>query len=357
MKTIYSLFFIALISVFIFSCKGEKVATAIKYDSESVSSDYRIMFYNVENLFDTEDDPEKNDNEFLPEGDRYWSDYRYKQKLSNIYKVITAVGGWDLPMLVGLCEVENRTVLDGLLNYTPLYKSDYKIIHYESPDARGIDVALLYRSELFTPISHKPIRVTWPKDIGSGTTRDILYTCGVTNKGDTLHIFVNHWPSRWGGQLETEEKRMFVAKLVKNATDSIFETNSQANIIVMGDLNDHPTDRSVLETLNAQTSFDKIVADKLYNLSYYIETVKKQGSHKYQGKWGVLDQIIVSGGLLDDKGVIYTTPEDAYIFDAEFLLEPDEKYTGTQVNRTYIGFKYHGGFSDHLPIYLDIKRR
>ncbi len=357
MNTRLYYFLCAVIIVLFCACAADKKAVDEKLNPELSNSSYRIMFYNVENLFDTEDDPEINDNEFLPEGDRYWSDYRYKQKLSNIYKVIVALGEWDLPKLVGLSEIENRKVLDDLLNYTPLYKTDYKIIHYESPDSRGIDVALLYRSEYFTPIIHYPIKVTWPKNIGSGTTRDILYACGTTNEGDTLHIFVNHWPSRWGGQMETEEKRMFVAKLVKHQTDSILDSNPHSNIIIMGDLNDHPTDRSLMESLKAETTFDKIKSDKLYNLSYYIETVKKQGSHKYNGQWGILDQIVVSGALLDTVGSLYTSPDDAYIFNADFLLEPDTKYPGVQVNRTYIGFKFHGGYSDHLPTYLDLKKR
>jgi len=351
----YLLYFFLIF--FIVSCVSERKFVDKIQSPEFSKSSYRVMFYNVENLFDTMDDPEKNDNEFTPEGSRYWSEYRYKQKLSNIYKVIVAVGEWDLPILVGLSEVENRKVLEDLLNFTPLYKTDYKIIHYESPDARGIDVALLYRSELFKPINHKPVRVVWPASIGKGTTRDILYVSGTTQEGDTLHIFVNHWPSRWGGQMETEEKRMFVAKLLKTQTDSIFKLNSFANIIIMGDLNDYPTDRSLLESLKTNTSFEKIKSDKLYNLSYYLQEVKKLGTHKYDGQWGILDQIIVSGTLLDTTRNIYTTPDNAHVFSPDFMLEPDEKYTGKRVNRTYIGYKYHGGYSDHLPTYVDLKKK
>lgn len=346
-----------LIFFLLISCVSERKSVNKVQGPEFSKNSYRVMFYNVENLYDTENDPEKNDEEFLPEGDRYWSNSRYKQKLSNVYKVIVAVGEWDLPLLVGFSEIENRKVLEGLLNNTPLYKSDYKIIHYESPDLRGIDVALLYRSELFSPIIHKQIRVVWPENIGTGTTRDILYASGVTKEGDTLHVFVNHWPSRWGGQMETEEKRMFVAKLLKTQTDSIFKLNPYANIIIMGDLNDYPTDRSLLESLKTNTSFEKIKSNKLYNLSYYLQEVKMLGTHKYNGQWGILDQIIVSGALLDSTRNIYTTPEDAHVFNKEFLLEPDEKYTGQKVNRTYVGYKYHGGYSDHLPTYLDIKKK
>lgn len=357
MKALSNILFISIFFLVVVSCNTEKKTVEDKLNPKFERSTFRVMFYNTENLFDPEDDPNTKDEEFTPEGARYWSVSRYNQKLSNIYKVIVATGEWDLPQLVGLSEVENRKVLEGLLNYTPLYKSDYKIIHYDSPDARGIDVALLYRSEFFTPIIQKAIRVNWPANIGTGTTRDILYVSGVTNYGDTLHVFVNHWPSRWGGQMETEEKRMFVAKLVKHQTDSIFDTNSNANIIIMGDLNDYPTDRSLTESLKANSSFDKIKSDKLYNLSYYLQEVKKIGSHKYDGQWGILDQIVVSGGLLDTVGSIYTTTDDVHIFRADFLLEPDDKYPGDKPNRTYIGFKYHGGYSDHLPTYVDLKRR
>ncbi len=357
-KIAYSIICLSFIFTFVSCFNGKKSAEEEKkLNPEFTNTAYRIMFYNTENLFDTEDDPEKNDNEFLPEGTRYWSEFRYKQKLSNIYKVIVALGEWDLPKLVGLSEVESQKVLDDLLNYTPLYKTDYKVIHYESPDARGIDVALLYRSNYFTPITKRAIRVVLPASIGSGTTRDILYVQGVTDMGDTLHVYVNHWPSRWGGQMETEDKRMFVAKLVNKHTDSVLNVNPQANIIIMGDLNDYPTDRSLIESLKANTEFDNIKSDKLYNLSYYLQEVKKEGTHKYNGQWGVLDQIVVSGALLDTVGSIYTTPDDAHVFKAAFLMEPDDKFTGERPNRTYIGFKFHGGFSDHLPTYVDLKRR
>lgn len=348
---------LSVLILFTISCNSEKKLNKNKNTITTERSEYRVMFYNVENLFDTEDDPEKRDEEFLPEGDRYWSSYRYNNKLSNIYKVIVGVGEWDLPQLVGLCELENRGVLEDLLSNTPLYKTDYKIVHFESPDRRGIDVGLLYRSEYFTPYLEKAIPVEWPASVEAGPTRDILYVAGVTNTDDTLHVFVNHWPSRWGGQMETEGKRITVAKLVKKETDSIFRTNPKANIIIMGDLNDHPTDRSVLEILKAQTEFDNLKPKKLYNLSYYLEHEKNLGTHKYNGQWGILDQIIVSYGLMDTTSSVYTTLEDAHIYNADFLLEPDEKYTGKRVNRTYIGFKYHGGFSDHLPTYVDLKFR
>lgn len=338
------------------SCKTSKNSTDDKFNEQLVRDSYRIMFFNTENLFDTINDPEKNDDEFTPQGAKYWTGFRYKQKLTNLSKVIIGAGGWELPQIVALSEIENRKVVEDLINKTPLYKSDYRIIHKESPDARGIDVALMYRKKYFTPISETFIPVKYPSNIGSGTTRDILYAKGTTNSNDTLHIFVNHWPSRWGGQKETEEKRIFVAGLVKHATDSIFKTDKNANIIIVGDLNDYPTDKSLVNELKAQTEYDNIKNDKLYNLSYYLQEIKKQGTHKYHGQWGILDQIIVSGALLDSTRTLHTTIDDAHIFNPDFMLVPDEGYTGKQVFRTYVGYKYQGGYSDHLPTYIDLFR-
>ncbi len=354
MKLNLAIIIFGLIIFSISSCSTKKQIDNKKIDISKERPEYRIMFYNVENLFDTKDDPEKKDEEFLPEGARYWSEYRYKSKLEKIYKVIVGIGEWDIPQIVGLCELENRSVLDDLLSKTPLYKTDYKILHFESPDRRGIDVGLLYRSQYFSPYLTKAIPVKWPASVKAGPTRDILYVAGTTNTKDTLHIFVNHWPSRWGGQMETEGKRITVAKLVKKETDSIFKTNPDANIVIMGDLNDHPTDRSVLEILKAKTNYNNIKPKTLYNLSYYLEHEKHLGTHKYAGQWGILDQIIVSYGLMDTTSSVFTSLENAYIYNPDFLLEPDEKYTGKKVFRTYLGFKYHGGYSDHLPTYLDI---
>lgn len=347
---------VAVAILLAFSCKTGKDSTEDKFNEQLVRDSYRIMFFNTENLFDTINDPEKNDDEFTPQGAKFWNAYRYKDKLSNLSKVIIGAGGWELPQIVALSEIENRKVVEDLIYRTPLSKSDYRIIHKESPDARGIDVALMYRKKFFTPISENFIPVKYHSNIGSGTTRDILYVKGRTNQNDTLHVFVNHWPSRWGGQKETEQKRMFVAGLVKHATDSIFKTDKNANIVIVGDLNDYPTDKSLMEVLKTQTEYDKISSDKLYNLSYYLQEIKKQGTHKYHGQWGILDQIIVSGALLDTANTIHTTIDDAHIYNPDFMLVPDEGYTGKQVFRTYVGYKYQGGYSDHLPTYLDLYR-
>ncbi|MFW5805373.1 MAG: endonuclease/exonuclease/phosphatase family protein [Bacteroidales bacterium] len=328
----------------------------VAQDNDNKQNAGTMMFYNVENLFDTEDDPKKKDDAFTPQGDRYWSGYRYSRKLFQIYQVITAVGGWNAPDVVGICEIENRKVLKDMINKTPLFNAGYKIIHYESPDARGIDVGMLYREEYFRPIRDYPVPVTFPGK--QRATRDILFVQGEIRTGDTVNIFVNHWPSRWGGQMETEPKRVQAAKVLRKHVDSIFAAVNNPNIIIMGDLNDYPENRSLTKTLRAENSgYDKPESGKLYNLAYYLQEEKGMGSHKYQGEWGVLDQIIVSGDLLDETSTLYSGLDNVSVFNADFLLEKDEKNTGEQPYRTYIGFKYHGGYSDHLPVYLKLFRQ
>lgn len=356
-NAIYILIGVICFTASLISCKTGKESASDKFNEQLTRNTYRVMFYNVENLFDTLNDPTKNDEEFTPQGAKYWSWYKYKNKLTAISKVIIGIGGWELPQIVGLSEVENIKVVKDLIYKTPLSKSDYRIIHKDSPDNRGIDCALLYRKNHFWPLNQDFIAVKWPKNIGSGTTRDILYVKGLTNEHDTLHIFVNHWPSRWSGQMETEEKRIYVAKLVKHHCDSILKSDKSANIIIMGDLNDHPTDKSLVYGLEAQSEYDNIKHNKLYNLSYYLQEIKKLGTHKFQGQWGILDQIIVSGALLDSSNLLHTTLEDAHVYNADFLLCPDEGNTGKQVFRTYLGYKYQGGYSDHLPTYIDLHRK
>ncbi len=314
----------------------------------------RIMFYNVENLFDTENDSLINDEEFLPKGARFWTKHKYYTKLNKIATTIVSVGGWSPPQIVGLCEIENRKVLDDLCKRTGLKNLKYRIIHKESPDKRGIDLALLYQKDSFKPHSYKAIQITFPFSKGT-TTRDILYVKGVAKNDDTLHIFANHWPSRWGGQLESERKRIHVAKILRNEVDSIFKNNQNAKIVIMGDFNDYPNNKSIKEVLKARENFASPISSELYNLSTYIERKQNIGSHKHKADWGVLDQIIVSGALLNAKSGLKSAKENASIFSADFLLIDDETYTGKKNFRTYLGYKYIGGYSDHLPVILDLE--
>lgn len=312
-------------------------------------SGLRIAFYNVENLFHPEDDSLKADEEFTPEGMRYWTTYKYYQKINNISKVLIALGEWDPPAIVGLCEIENIKCLNDLIYNSPLKKFGYEIIHYESPDNRGIDVALLYRKEYINILHSHPYQPVF--EDGSRPTRDILYVKGLAQK-DTIHLFVNHWPSRYGGQLETAPKRDAAAYLLKSKFDSILNIQPTAAIIAMGDFNDHPEDNSMKAIMKAQKSAENLSKDDLINLVWHFEDQEK-GTHKYQHEWGILDQFIVSQSMLQDNG-LHTSFDHCYIFDHSMLLEAEPDGIGTRPNRTFIGMQFHGGYSDHLPIYLDV---
>lgn len=310
------------------------------------------MFYNLENLFDPEDDPFKNDEAFTPQGSYFWTAGRYREKLEKSYKVIASVGGWDPPAIIGFCELENRKVIYELVTQTPLSRFNYQVIHEESGDPRGIDVALVYRPDKFIPFTHQALKLIYPGDTAS-CTRDILLVGGKVFNRDTLFVAVNHWPSKFGGAKETEPRRMAAAELLRKVCDSLMLHYPTAGIVLTGDFNDEPHEPSLTEGLKALHPDLKPEAGKLYNLMLRF---KEGGTHKFQFAWSIIDQFIVSGNLLSEtaeKG-LYTRPEDARIFKADFLVEPDERNLGDRPFRTYIGFKYHGGFSDHLPVYLDV---
>jgi len=326
------------------------VITIHTVHAQKQGTDYlRLMFYNVENFFDTVDDPSTNDNDFLPNGSMRWTHTRYLEKRNNIFRVIANVGEWDPPALVGLSEIENRGVLDDLIKNTPLAKYPYSIVHKESPDPRGIDNALLYRSDYLKCIARQFIRVRFADN--RKRTRDILYASFCTNKHDTLHVFVNHLPSRVGGQKQSDPSRMLVASLIRQKVDSIFSRNALANIVITGDMNDDPLDKSMTTGLRALTDTIHAKPSALFNLTAY-KMKEPIGTIKYQGKWSVFDQMIVSGGLL--RGTFRTDVNRCQIFKADYLFEPDTRYQGVKPFRTYIGMKYNKGFSDHLPVYLDI---
>lgn len=317
----------------------------------------RVMFYNCENLFDPADDSLKVDESFTPEGNNHWSNYKYWKKQNNLAQVISALGGWETPAIIGLCEVENRHVLINLAYNTSLKKYKYGIIHHESPDRRGIDVALLYQKQKFNVLSDTAYQVYFPFDTAS-RTRDILYVKGIALNSDTLHIFVSHWPSKYGGAFVTIPKRKYVAKKIKSYSDEILKKNPKAHILIMGDFNDTPVDESVTQGLKAKSP-DKYKAGDLVNLMYPLSG-GLMGTHFYAGptgnEWSVLDQMVVSSSMLDSTSTLFVKNAKAHIFAAGFLLEQNDK--GIIVtNRTYIGMKYHGGYSDHLPVYIDIKRK
>jgi len=315
--------------------------------NSAVDSIAGIMFYNVENFFDVKDDSLKNDDDFLPNSVRRWSYTRMMQKMNNISKVILNAGGWNPPVIVGLCEVENRWVLSTMIWETGLNNLGYRLVHFESPDERGIDVALLYMQHRFDLISAKPIKV----DLGLNErpTRDILYVKGILDQADTLHVLVNHWPSRLGGAMASQWKRKVAATVVKRVTDSIYHSNPKALMVVMGDFNENPESDLFLDVIKADKLEEgKILVNSALNLK------KGAGTLKYQQSWDVFDQIIVSRSFFNEESRIKMRTPQLRIVDLPFLLEMDSNYGGMRPIRTYVGFKYAGGYSDHLPVWIDL---
>ncbi len=322
-------------------------------NDSNIYTHLKLIFYNTENFFDTYDDSLYADEDFLPEGVMHWTYPKYKTKLDKISKVIIAAGKWHPPDIIGLGEVENNHVLYDLTHNTPLIKYNYRFVHKNSPDARGIDVALLYNPSTIRLLESNFISVRFFNKVQK-TTRDILYCMCLVHNTDTLHVFVNHWPSRSGGQYETEPMRLYAAKILRLTVDSLYIRFNNPKIVIMGDFNDEPDDKSLKVALQAVPPAENPAPQTLYNLAYRYSDKKDIGTHKYKGQWNILDQIIVSGEmLLAEKGII--TGINCYsIFNESFLLETDTNFQGTEPFRTYKGPVYHGGFSDHLPVILDL---
>ena len=374
-------------------------------------SHYTVIFWNVENFFDTRPDPYKEDKNFTSGGEMRWNWKRFAAKRDALAKTMIAAQQEEpqMPAIIGLAEVENRFVLNQLLYETPLYLGDYRIIHKDSPDRRGIDVALLYRKELFRPLQSRflTVETTFTNDVDRQTaiqqetrqtamqqetrqtamqqetrqtaiqqetrqtaiqqetrqtaiqqesfdtsitpeySRDILYVKGVLHDLDTIHLFVNHWPSKYGGEKVSGPKRKWAATLLANICDSILDKNPKSNILAMGDFNDTPEAElfgilerlTILEPNKGQRGEPKI-----------------KGTIKFQGVWERIDHFFVSPNLLDNNEPVSITPSQFTIVESSHLLERDRKFTGVKPRRTYIGPRYNGGLSDHLPIILKIQR-
>jgi len=338
--------------IIVFSVLQLLLTFSVSYAQGNIEpKQFRAMFYNTENLFDPFDDSLTQDEEFTPMGLRHWTWEKMNQKINSIYKTIVAVGEWNPPVFVGMCEVENGFVLYRLTHETPLLKFDYKIVHHESPDSRGIDVALLYRKDLFELQESKFFRVNFP-DEPNRKTREILYARGILAGIDTIHIFINHWPSKYGGELESNSGRFAAANTLKQKVDSIKIFYPDARILIMGDFNDEPESAPLVDGLKVCLNTNEPCPSGLVSISSILKA-EGQGSYKYQGIWGMIDQIIVSESFLDKKRAISTSPPNASVFRANYLLEPDDAYVGDKPFRTFVGYKYHGGFSDHLPVYID----
>ena len=311
---------------------------------------YPVVFYNVENLFDTENDPRKKDDDFTPSGYKEWDEVRYLDKLEKLAEAITLADDKN-PIFIGLAEVENMKNLRDLSNTGKLRETKYNVAHFESSDMRGIDCSLLFDIERFKLKKKKKFKIdfTWNRDI---TTRDILYVYGALMNQKSIHIFVNHWSSRREGKEETEKKRTTAAQVLRQEVDKILLKEPNANILIMGDFNDHPTDKSVNQVLSAK-AFNDVKEGDLINL-LWEEHADGEGTHNYRREWDVLDQMIVSQSFFKNQNGIGIEKNNAFIIRDDRLIftYPDG---GQKPSATYGGPKYYGGYSDHLPVYLKLK--
>lgn len=308
-----------------------------------------IAFYNVENLFDTIDDPAINDAEYLPKGKNKWNTKKYNKKLSNLGTVISQIGDeykTNGPVVIGLSEIENTAVLQDLVKTNELKALDYGIIHVDGPDLRGVDVALLYQKKYFTVLNYRSVRLKVPgkEDF---FTRDQLVVCGILD-GDTIHFIVNHWPSRRGGEKRSAPLRNAAADLCRSQVDSIYRINPNARIIIMGDLNDNPTNASLIEHLKASGQKENAPSG-LFNPMYDMFKKDGLGSNAYRDSWSLFDQMVISTPLLkeDIKGFRFLK---THIFNKNFLAQKEGAFAGYPL-RTHVGGQYMGGYSDHFPVY------
>ena len=363
----------------------------------------RVAFWNMENFFDPFVDSTKAYNAFTEDGMQHWTKTRFYRKRNNMYKAILAMSENRPLGLLGMCEVENEYVLSSLFEQTPLKKHNYRWVHYEGPDKRGIDPAIVYSLDHFQLVESAVIPYYNPEDTAYHS-RDILYAKfvavspnGAGDRGslsamtphgetspegvitslgethsegviagltrnllqarDTIHVFVNHWPSRYSGELETVGSRSCSAAILRAKVDSIVDAAPEGyrpKVIMMGDLNDCPTDPSVYDVLRARHP-SEMVEDCYINLFGKNDGLGFEGTLKHQTDWQIFDQIIVTPGVMDGEGLRYLEGS-ARIFHADFMLEDDETYHGKKLFRTYIGPRYFGGFSDHLPVYIDLVR-
>jgi len=308
----------------------------------------RIMFYNVENLFDITDDPQTDDSEFLASGVMRWNQTRYKQKINSLFKTIIAAGEWNPPAIIGFCEVENRKVLEDLVHGTLLSNYRYGIIHDDSPDVRGIDVCMIFRKDIVRIIDYR----SWiPHNMTHADfkSRSVLYSkCIVLN--DTLHLMINHWPSRRGGVLAGEFLRKEIALMIRNAVDSLCKASAgSTKIIIMGDFNCSPDDPVLQQLITPEN----VGPHNLINLADQPK-FRNSGTYRYQGNWEMLDQVIVSENLVNCPAGLCTDFKNFRILKVDFLLKKDSKFPGLTTFPTYQGYRYQGGFSDHLPVLLDL---
>jgi len=315
---------------------------------------YKVMFYNLENFFDTIDDPEVLDDEFTPEGSKRWNSIRYRRKLGNIERVLSDLASFDgiCPAVIGVAEVETRSVLEDLVAAPRLAPAGYRIVHYDSPEARGVDVAFLYRPDLFRLEGSRPVRTVVPT-LPHFRTRDILTMWG-TIEEEPFFFMAAHWPSRRGGKQASEFKRIAAGEQMRRIADSVLQANPATRIVAMGDFNDDPIDPSVAEGLGARAKIRELAEGGFYNP--FNEVYKAgMGTLAYDGAWNLFDNIVVSGNLApcsDGPFRLRRAPGSKFyghIFSRPYMIQSSGRYRGYPL-RTYVGNNFQGGYSDHFPV-------
>jgi len=319
------------------------------------ATQYKVLavgFYNCENFFDTLDDPNKKDEDFLPKGEYHYTSEVYHQKLHNIATVFQKLGTDvtpDGPAIIGMAELENDNVLKDLIAQPEIADRHYKYEWFYTSDERGISTAMLYNPKYLKVLHSEAIKVPMESIGQTRPTRDVLYVCGIL-AGDTVHIIVNHWPSKSGGEAASAPGRRLAATIDKHLVDSLTKADPNNKIILMGDLNDNPTSEGVIDVLQAKSEKKETGLSDLYNP--WINMYKRGlGTENYQGEWNLIDQIMVSGSLLknpNNKWKFY----NAEIFNKDFLINQMGKDKGLPHRSFTINKKWDNGFSDHFPVVM-----
>lgn len=352
MRLLRNLLFGLILIPFILSCSEKRSVTRTLEKDEDYTP-VCIGFYNVENLFDTVDSKNTEDTEYTPEGANSWGQERYEEKLSNLAQVMGELGTNKTPhgaAILGLAEVENRRVLEDLVETSPIKEREYRIAHHNSPDERGIDVAFLYRPDYFKLEKKQSFKVDLPEN---DKTRDQLLMTGML-LGERIHIMVGHWPSRSGGQAQSEPSRIAAAQVGRSVLDSLQKADPNAKIVYMGDLNDDPVNKSVNKVLEAKGSPKELGGEELFNPMYKFYE-KGIGTLAWRDNWNLFDQILLSNELIEGKLSSFRY-YDAKVHDPGYLKQKEGNFKGYPF-RTYVGSTYKGGYSDHFPVYAYLIRK
>jgi endonuclease/exonuclease/phosphatase family metal-dependent hydrolase len=314
---------------------------------KSGSHNISVAFYNCENFFDIVRNPKKEDEEFTPAGKYHYTKAIYEQKLHNIATVIQSMGGEDGPAVVGLAEVENNIVLSDLTHQPELEKRHYRYEWFDGPDPRGINVAMLYNPRYFRVLRSEPLPVDLSGTGGKSLTRDILHVYGIL-AGDTVHLFINHWPSRRGGEEQSSAKRAVAARVNRDAINKLMNKDPHARVILMGDLNDNPTDNSVADVLAAKENPAEATGRSLFDP--FTKMYKSgMGTEAYRHTWNLFDQVILSAAFLDGKH--HLRYEKAEIYKPDFIVDHYKGHEG-EPHRSFVGTRWINGYSDHFPVIL-----